>query len=270
MSASMTAPPAAPAVPSPVTTLGELLPTAARRFADRTALIVEGRSFTFAELDSLASRVAHGLVSLGVQPGDRVTLYGPNCWEWVVAYYAIAKTGAVVNPISSMFTPEEVRYVVADSGARVVVASVDKGGSAARPGGRRRRVARRGAVGRRRAGGCDIARRRGSATSDSDVRASAPRAVPIWRRSVTRQGRRVIPRVRCRASVRSISCGRRHGADGRARSGRSGRSTRLPMAARLRLVRVERGDDGRIDVDHGAAVRRARRSWLRSRRIGPR
>ena len=60
-------------------------------------------------------------------PGDRVTLYGPNCWEWLVAYYAIAKTGAVVNPISSMLTTEEVRYVVADSGARVVVASSDKG-----------------------------------------------------------------------------------------------------------------------------------------------
>ena len=60
-------------------------------------------------------------------PGDRVTLYGPNCWEWVVAYYAIAKTGAVVNPISSMLTAEEVRYVVKDAGARVLVASTDKG-----------------------------------------------------------------------------------------------------------------------------------------------
>ena len=69
----------------------------------------------------------NGLVSVGVEPGDRVTLYGPNCWEWLVAYYAIAKTGAVVNPISSMFTVEEVRYVVTDSGARVLVASSDKG-----------------------------------------------------------------------------------------------------------------------------------------------
>jgi long-chain acyl-CoA synthetase len=110
-----------------VTTLGELLPAAARRFAARTALVVEGESFTFAELESLSSRVANGLVSLGVQPGDRVTLYGPNCWEWVVGYYAVAKAGAVVNPISSMLTPDEVRYVVRDSGARVLLTSVDKG-----------------------------------------------------------------------------------------------------------------------------------------------
>ena len=100
------------------TTLGELLPTAARRFAGRTALVVEEESFSFAELESLSNRVAHGLVSIGVQPGDRVTLYGPNCWEWVVGYYAIVKAGAVVNPISSMLTPEEVRYVVGDSGAQ--------------------------------------------------------------------------------------------------------------------------------------------------------
>ena len=60
-------------------------------------------------------------------PGDRVTLYGPNCWEWIVAYYAIVKTGAVVNPISSMLTAEEVRYVVKDSGARVVLTSPEKG-----------------------------------------------------------------------------------------------------------------------------------------------
>ena len=109
------------------TTLGELLPTAARRFALRTALVVEEESFTFAELESLSNRVAHGLVSIGVQPGDRVTLYGPNCWEWVVGYYAIVKAGAVVNPISSMLTPEEVRYVVGDSGAQVLLTSVDKG-----------------------------------------------------------------------------------------------------------------------------------------------
>ncbi len=108
-------------------TIGEILPAAARRFGDKAALVVEGETFSFSELETMSNRVANGLAAIGVQPGDRVTLYGPNCWEWLVAYYAIAKTGAVVNPISSMLTTEEVRYVVADSGARVVVASIDKG-----------------------------------------------------------------------------------------------------------------------------------------------
>ena len=108
-------------------TIGEILPEATRRFGAKTALIVESKTFSFAQLETMSNRVANGLVSVGVRPGDRVTLYGQNCWEWIVAYYAIAKSGAVVNPISSMLTTEEVRYIVADSGARVVMASIEKG-----------------------------------------------------------------------------------------------------------------------------------------------
>jgi long-chain acyl-CoA synthetase len=122
-----TAPPHPTTSLGTVTTIGDVLPVAARRFGEKTALVLEDRSFTFADLEQRSNRVASGLASLGVRPGDRVTLYGPNCWEWVVAYYAIAKIGAVVNPISAMLTPEEVGYVVADSGARVVVTSVDQG-----------------------------------------------------------------------------------------------------------------------------------------------
>ena len=109
------------------TTVGEILPEAARRFGEKVALVVGAEVFSFSLLESLSNRVANGLVSVGVKPGDRVTLYGPNCWQWLVAYYAIAKTGAVVNPISSMFTVDEVRFVVEDSGARVVVASTEHG-----------------------------------------------------------------------------------------------------------------------------------------------
>ena len=157
------------------TTIGEILPEAARRFGDKAALIVEGETFTFSELESMSNRVANGLVSIGVQPGDRVTLYGPNCWEWLVAYYAIAKTGAVVNPISSMFTAEEVRYVVADSGARVVVASIDKGVPLLDLIGTASLVECR-AVGRRRAGRCHIVHgldRRGGVASSRLCDASA-------------------------------------------------------------------------------------------------
>lgn len=98
--------------------IAEVLPVAAQRFGARTALIVGDRSFSFEDLESLSNRAANGLVAAGVQPGDRVALYGPNCWEWLVAYYAIAKTGAVVIPVNVMLTPEEVRYLVGDSDAR--------------------------------------------------------------------------------------------------------------------------------------------------------
>jgi long-chain acyl-CoA synthetase len=109
-------------------TPGELLPEAACRFGDRAAVIVENQVFTFNQLDELSNRIANGLVASGVKAGDRVTLYGHNCWEWLVAYYGIVKTGAVINPINVMLTAEEVRYAVENSGARAVVASQDKGG----------------------------------------------------------------------------------------------------------------------------------------------
>jgi len=107
-------------------TVGQIAADAARRFGDRIALIIDDRRLSFRELDALSNRVANGLLASGVQPGDRVGLFGPNCWEWVVAYYGIAKTGAVVNPLSSMLTADEVQYAVNDTGARAVIASPDK------------------------------------------------------------------------------------------------------------------------------------------------
>ena len=109
-----------------VTTIAEVLSESVRKHADRVALIVDDRRLSFGELDALSNRVANGLVASGVQPGDRVGLFGPNSWEWVVSYYGIAKAGAVVNPLSSMLTADEVQYAVTDTGASAVIASPDK------------------------------------------------------------------------------------------------------------------------------------------------
>ena len=181
-------------------TIGEILPEAARRFGDKTALTVEGATFSFLELEAMSNRVANGLAAIGVHPGDRVTLYGQNCWEWLVAYYAIAKTGAVVNPISSMLTTEEVRYVVADSGACAVVASIDKGIP----------LLDGDSTGSSSASCCGettcrpVPRRcRGGSTRHPRSSRRSHVSVPTWRRSVTRRGRRATRRVRCRATVRS-------------------------------------------------------------------
>jgi long-chain acyl-CoA synthetase len=111
-----------------VGTLGQLLPEAARKYGEKTALITEGRTLSFNELDAQSNAVANSLVAAGIAPGDTVTLYGPNSWQWMVAYYAIAKAGAVVNPVNTLLTPEEVRYIVGDCGARAVIASEDKAG----------------------------------------------------------------------------------------------------------------------------------------------
>ena len=107
--------------------IAQIITDAAQRFGDKTALIIGGQHFSYARLEALSNQVANGLVASGVSAGDRVTLYGANAWEWVVSYYGVLKTGAVVNPINVMLTPAEVEYVVEDCGAKVIIASREKG-----------------------------------------------------------------------------------------------------------------------------------------------
>ncbi len=109
-----------------INSIGQIPALAAQRYGDKTALIVPGRELTFNELDALSNRCASALVDLGVQPGDRVTLYSGNCWEWIVSYYGALKAGAVINPINVMLTPGEVEFVANDCGASVIIASYDK------------------------------------------------------------------------------------------------------------------------------------------------
>jgi long-chain acyl-CoA synthetase len=107
------------------TTLAGIIAEASAH-ADRTALVIGENAWTHAELDTASDRVADGLVMLNVLPGDCVSIFGANSFEWIAAYYGAAKVGAVVNPLSSMLTEDELRYTVEDAEARVVIASGDK------------------------------------------------------------------------------------------------------------------------------------------------
>jgi len=106
--------------------LGQILARSAAQFGSRPALVAAGRTFTYRELHDLCDRVAGGLRELGVRPGDRVSLYSPNRWEWVVTYHAALRAGAVVNPINVMLTPEEVAFVLNDCGAAAIFTSGEK------------------------------------------------------------------------------------------------------------------------------------------------
>jgi long-chain acyl-CoA synthetase len=109
-----------------LSSLGQVLPAAAARYSDKTALIAGEKRFSFQELDQLSNALAISLTKLGVVPGDRVTLYAINSWEWLISYYGVLKTGAVINPINVMLTPAEVGYVTRDCGAKVLIGSSDK------------------------------------------------------------------------------------------------------------------------------------------------
>ncbi len=106
--------------------IGQIPAAAAAKFSNSQALVFEERSLSFNDLNDLIERAAGGLSELGIAPGDTVTLYAANSWEWVVSYYAIARLGAVINPVNTMLTPDEIEYVVKDCGARAIIASPEK------------------------------------------------------------------------------------------------------------------------------------------------
>lgn len=94
---------------------------AAQRFGASVALETDEATLTFKEVDDLASRFASGLSERGIGLGDRVILHLPNDWQWVVAYYAIARVGAVVIPANFLLSIEEVAYIVADCQAKCFI-----------------------------------------------------------------------------------------------------------------------------------------------------
>ena len=93
--------------------------------ADRTAVIFEEERWTYGALNGAANQLANGLAATGVQRGDRVALLGRNSVEWVVAYFAAAKAGAILVPVSYWLQGEELRHVLADSGARLLIAEAE-------------------------------------------------------------------------------------------------------------------------------------------------
>ena len=104
-------------MPLPDTTIDDLLRVSARRYPDREALVYYGRSTTYAQLDDQVDRVAGWLVHEGgVAPGDRVMLFLQNCPQFVIAFQAVLRAGAVVVPVNPMNHGEELRHFVDDAG----------------------------------------------------------------------------------------------------------------------------------------------------------
>ncbi|HOL17988.1 MAG TPA: AMP-binding protein, partial [Bacillota bacterium] len=82
----------------------------AGRFGNRTAVYFYGRKIKYSELKKEVHRFAASLHRLGIKKGDRVALYLLNTPQFIIAYLAILKVGAVVTPISPVYTSAEVKH----------------------------------------------------------------------------------------------------------------------------------------------------------------
>jgi fatty-acyl-CoA synthase len=104
-------------------TVGEALRHAAERWSDREALVVrhQGVRLTFRELDREVSRLARGLMALGLEPGDRVGIWSPNRLEWVLAQFATARAGLILVTINPAYRISELSYALSKAGCRMVL-----------------------------------------------------------------------------------------------------------------------------------------------------
>ena len=105
--------------------IGDLATRGAEHFGNRTALVNDGRTVTYRELDAYSNSVARGLLSAGLRRGDRLAVLAPNSWQFVVTYFACAKTGITFLPVNLALSAEEIAFQLADSSVGTVVASPD-------------------------------------------------------------------------------------------------------------------------------------------------
>jgi cyclohexanecarboxylate-CoA ligase len=102
-------------------TLDDYLRQHARERGDKIALVDRRWRLSYRELDRLAHRVACGLLRLGVQPGDVISVQLPNWAEWLIVHAAATKIGAVTNSIGAVYREHEVGYILDHATTAVLV-----------------------------------------------------------------------------------------------------------------------------------------------------
>lgn len=94
---------------------------ACEKYADKTAIIYLGEKFSYLKIKELIDRFATALHELGVRKDDKVMLYIPNCPQFLIAYLGAQRIGAIPVPVSPIYTPHEMRYLINDSEAETVL-----------------------------------------------------------------------------------------------------------------------------------------------------
>src|SRR5262245_4005188 len=105
------------------TTIGEALAQAAAARPDEEALVSrhQGVRLTWRELLEQSDALAAGLLSLGLEPGDRVGVWAPNCAEWAIVQFATARAGMIQVNINPAYRLSELEYTLTKVGVRALI-----------------------------------------------------------------------------------------------------------------------------------------------------
>ncbi|MFC3052087.1 AMP-binding protein [Kordiimonas pumila] len=110
-------------VPLKYQTIGAMLDETVAHHGQRLGLIVKHQNirWTYAELASVVEKTASGLIALGLNAGDRVGIWAPNCVEWVIIQLASAKAGLILVTLNPAYRASELEYALNKSGCRALV-----------------------------------------------------------------------------------------------------------------------------------------------------
>ncbi|HET6816422.1 MAG TPA: AMP-binding protein [Mycobacteriales bacterium] len=112
-------------------TIGANLERTTAAHGDRDAMVdvTSGRRWTYTQLNADVDTLALGLLDLGVEKGDRVGIWAPNCPEWTLVQYATAKIGAILVNINPAYRTHELAYALDQSGCRLLISATEFKGS---------------------------------------------------------------------------------------------------------------------------------------------
>jgi long-chain acyl-CoA synthetase len=105
--------------------LFRILEDTAKDFPDLEAVIFLGKKIPYRDIAEWARNLASGLHQIGIQKGQRVAIMLPNCPQYIVAYYAILRLGAVVVNVNPMYVERELEFQLKDAGVQTIVAARD-------------------------------------------------------------------------------------------------------------------------------------------------
>jgi fatty-acyl-CoA synthase len=104
-------------------TIGAYFDEVCAAHPDRLALVArhQGVRWTYAELKDRVDALAAGLLALGLEPGERIGVWAPNCWEWLVTQYATAKAGLILVNINPAYRTSEAEYALNKVGCKALI-----------------------------------------------------------------------------------------------------------------------------------------------------
>jgi long-subunit acyl-CoA synthetase (AMP-forming) len=114
--------------PAPWQSIPQMLQDSCQRYAQRTAVIDGDVTLSYTELGIAIEQCTNAMATNGVSDGDRVCIWAPNGWQWIICAFACWNLGAVVVPISSRLKAREVGPVLQRSGARLLFSVSECGG----------------------------------------------------------------------------------------------------------------------------------------------